>query len=447
MKKSLAFLLIVFLLLPYPALAWSDSLLDELQVEGLGFVDLLVQGEFARAAEQFSSPMLEAMPPGDPGENLQAIWSNLLRQVGSFKRKVGVRTETDDNYCAVLVTCEFTATYLDVRVVYDRQKEVSGLFFQPAQTVYEYEVPDYVDQESFTEKEVTVGDGKWALPGTLTVPCGEGPFPAVVLVHGSGPNDRNLSLGPNRAFQDLAWGLASRGIVVLRYDKRTFVHGEKIDALSLTVQEEAIDDAVLAVELLRGFEFIQQDRIFVLGLSLGGMLIPRIGREDTEICGFIVMAGPARPLEELILEQVTYLLSLDGELRPADKEQIAKVEEQVNTIQGAELSPDIPPEDLLGFSAHYWLDLRGYNPPEKAKELERPLLVLQGGRDYQVTEEDFDLWKEVLGDREEVSFILYPHLNHIFIAGEGTSIPAEYYNPGNVALEVIDDIGGWIKSW
>src|SRR5437868_1155092 len=77
-----------------------------------------------------------------------------------------------------------------------------------------------VNRDTFDEREVTVGKGEWELPGTLGLPKGSGPFPAVVLVQGSGPQDRDETMGVNKPFQDIAWGLASNGIAVLRYDKR-----------------------------------------------------------------------------------------------------------------------------------------------------------------------------------------------------------------------------------
>ena len=74
------------------------------------------------------------------------------------------------------------------------------------------------------------------------------------------------------------------------------------------------------------------------------------------------------------------------------------------------------------------------------------MLILQGERDYQVTMEDFAGWKKALESRKDVTFISYPKLNHLFMEGEGKSIPAEYSTPGNVAVAVIDDIVKWIKA-
>ena len=110
--------------------------------------------------------------------------------------------------------------------------------------------PPYAKAGAYREKDFTVGTGEWRLPGTLTLPVGvTKPLPALVLVHGSGPNDRDETILANKPFRDLAWGLASKGIAVLRYEKRTKEYATKLRAAGirdLTVKEETIDDALSA---------------------------------------------------------------------------------------------------------------------------------------------------------------------------------------------------------
>ncbi|MDD3024013.1 MAG: DUF3887 domain-containing protein [Syntrophomonadaceae bacterium] len=381
-----------------------------------------------------------------PAEKLQETWEQLQQQVGSLQSITGVRTENNRQHVIVYVSCKFDKQSLDLRLSFNPLQQVDGIYFVPTQVTYDYKAPDYVNQASFTEKEVTVGSGTWTLPGTISVPAGEGPFPAVVLVQGSGPSDRDETIGPNKPFRDLAWGLASHGVAVLRYEKRTKEYPEEVTAIlnQFTVKQETTDDALAAVSLLRQTRNIDSEHIFVLGHSLGGMLAPRIGREDMGIAGLIILAGPTRPMEDLMVEQYSYLLSL-GQI---DQTQLEAIKQQATQVKS--LSPATANSSreslLLGASDAYWLDLKGYNPAVLAAGLPQPMLILQGGRDYQVTEEDYLGWQKDLQSKINATFKLYPDLNHLFIIGEGKITPSEYEQAGHVSGNVISDIAAWINK-
>jgi len=410
------------------------------------FLQALRRADWEAAMRPFSQQMKDALP----ADKLAELWVALGMQNGEYRRVIGLRHIAQGQYDAVIMTLQFTKAALDMRVVVDTQTgEIAGLFFTPAASTPAPTVaaplPDYVQLDAFIEQEVRVGDDEWTLPGTLTMPQGDGPFPAVVLVHGSGPNDRDETLGPNKPFRDLAWGLASRGIAVLRYDKRTQVYPQQMAGLErLTVQEETIEDAIRAVALLQQTERIDPARVFVAGHSLGGMLAPRIAQQ-APVAGLIILAGATRPIEELMVEQTRYILALDGELSAEDKAQIAELEAEVAKIK-ALTAADQPSVTLLGAPASYWLDLQGYQPAQVAATLSTPLLILQGERDYQVTMDDFRLWQEALSGKANVQFQTYAALNHLFMAGEGPSTPQEYGVPGHVAPEVVDDIATWIAA-
>jgi dienelactone hydrolase len=265
-------------------------------------------------------------------------------------------------------------------------------------------------------------------------------------VHGSGPNDRDETIGGNKPFKDLAAGLASRGIAVLRYEKRSRVHAGRMAGTGFTVQHEVIDDVLEAVKVLRSGPEIDRARIFVVGHSLGAMLAPRIWMADPSIAGLILLAGPARPLEDAIVAQSRYLVEADGTTSPEEQRALDKAEALARQVRA------LQPEDtkngslISGAPASYWLDLRGYDPTTAAAKVKAPMLIMQGGRDYQVTPEEFQKWKAALGARRDVTFRSYPLLNHLFIAGSGPSLPAEYNVPGHVAEEVIADIASWIQA-
>jgi dienelactone hydrolase len=415
----------------------------DLKAHAAAVIAAMSAKDFSKVEAEFDDKMKAALPPG----RLGAIWDALVMQAGAFKgcgADVRVRAIADKQM--VITPCEFERAKLDVQLAFDAGSHISGLVFRPAASTAPYSPPSYATPSSYAETEVTVGSGEWTLPGTLTLPAGAGPFPAVFLVHGSGPNDRDETLGPNKPFKDLALGLASRGIAVLRYDKRTKVYGAKMAGLAgMTVKEEAVDDAVAAATMLRSQPRIDPARVFVLGHSLGGMLVPRIAAADSKLAGAIVMAGAARPLERAILEQTTYLANADGTVTPDEQKAIDEAQTLVDAVAALTPANATGAKPLMNVPVSYWLDLKGYDPPAAAKGVTVPMLVLQGERDYQVTPAEFARWKDALGTRRDVAFHSYPALNHLFIAGAGRSLPAEYDQSSHVAEDVVNDIAAWIK--
>lgn len=444
MKKKFKIVVTLFLLSGSMVFAQGNGRLDELKAIGQDLVKSLSEGNNDNVIKYFDSTVKAALPPAQ----LEQLWGQLTGQFGAYSGQAGVRTEQIPDYDIVFITMGFEKMKIDLKLVFDKNNKVAGFFFTPAPPDKEPGPAPYVDPESFTESEVTFGEPSWELPGTLTLPKGEGPFPAIILVHGSGPNDRDETLGPNKPFRDLAWGLASKGVAVLRYDKRTKVHGMKFGQMDeLTIKEETVDDAVLAFELLRKDSRIDPKRIFILGHSLGAMVMPRIGLRTPETAGLIFMAGNSRPLEDLIVEQYEYIYSIGGEPSEEDKLVIESLKKQVALLKSDAFTEDIPREQTpLGTSAAYWLDLKNYKQVETAQKLKQPLLILHGERDYQVTMQDFNGWKRGLKDKSNVTFKSYPQLNHLFMTGEGKAVPDEYMQEGHVNLEVIDDIVKWIKS-
>src|SRR5208337_3453654 len=171
--------------------------------------------------------------------------------------------------------------------------------------------------DKFRERDTTVISGRWELPGVLTLPNIKSAVPAVVLVQGSGPHDQDETIGPSKPFKDLAYGLASQNIAVLRYMKRTSQYGADSKSHSpFTVKDEVTDDAIAAVALLAKMPEINKKQIYVLGHSLGGMLAPRIAAEDPQVAGIIILAGTARPIEKVVVEQVKYIASLTATPAP-----------------------------------------------------------------------------------------------------------------------------------
>ena len=424
---------------PVPAEQTEDSVTAAQRI-----IHQLAAGEFSKVEALYDDRMSSALPPGKLAES----WPNLIQQEGAFESIVDTQTIRVQGLEVVKLACKFANATLDATIAFDPDGKIAGLGFRPHQeTEAPWNPPAYAKSATLTEEPLTLVNGQFELPGTLAMPKGDGPFPAVVLVPGSGPHDQDETIGPNKGFKDLALGLASRGIAVYRYTKRTEKYADKStdDPVKLTVDDEVISDARAAVAFIAKQHRINSQQVFLLGHSLGAYLAPRIATGDPQIAGIAILGANTKPIEQVIVEQIRYLSGKST--APADEsaKQLADVETAEKQIE----SPDLKPGDtvmLLGSRTYgaYWLDLRGYDPVKTASQLKIPILILQGGRDYQVTNANFDEWTKALSRRHNVTLKLLPDLNHLFMPGEGVSTPAEYAKPNHVSEEVIDTVASWI---
>lgn len=289
------------------------------------------------------------------------------------------------------------------------------------------------------------------LRGALTLPAGKGPFPAVVLVAGSGPNDLDETVGPNKPFRDLADGLAERGIASLRYDKRTLDYALECAAdPDFTVDDEVTDDALAALRLLARQPDVDPRRVFVLGHSLGAQMAPRIAQRDPQLAGVVMLAAPARPFLAVVAAQIRELGPKQGmsaaelgqrEQAIAAERRLLATADPTKPPKGSfELLPGVP------LAQAYLLSLHDVHQVAAAKSLTLPVLILQGGNDFQVSPaQDYDAWKAALAGKPNVTFHLYPGLSHLFMPGP-TRSPADYATPAHVDPAVIAAIAQWIGA-
>jgi dienelactone hydrolase len=447
MKISLLALILFVLAMPGAAvhgMAQEAAQDSPSAVAAKQIIQELVAGQFERVEALYDARMAAALPPGKLADG----WRDLNKQAGAFQAITSTETSQVQGLQVVKLQCKFENSLLDATMVFSPDGKLGGLSFQPHQAPPPpWNAPAYAKQNLFSEQPLTLANGKFELPGTLTVPAGDGPFPAVVLVHGSGPEDQDETIGANKPFKDLAWGLASRGIVVFRYTKRTQKYGAQSsdDPVRLTVDDETISDARAAVALVAAQPKVNPKQVFLLGHSLGAYLAPRIATGDAQVAGIVMLAANARPLEKIVLEQIHNLAAMSGTATEAEQKKIDAAEDGAKQIESPALKPD-DKIDFLGAKMYgaYWLDLRAYDPLKTAAKLKIPIFIVQGGRDYQVTPSNFQAWSDALANDKNVTLRTYPDLDHLFIHGTGASKASDYARPDHVSQEVVESIATWI---
>lgn len=397
-------------------------------------LDHLDRGEFAQAEAMFDDAMRAAVPQ----EMLAQVWKSMPAASG----RGDTQLHADGTAQVTITPLKRGEAGFNAIVTVAADGRISGLLVQPAQTIAP--VPPVPADANYAEHDAKVGDGERALPATLALPNGKGPFPAVVLVHGSGPNDRNETVAANRPFLDIARGLAAQGIAVLRYDKRTLAR-PKDYAAGIDIDSETTDDALLAVQTLRKTPGIDPKRVFVLGHSQGGMMAPRIGTRDAKIAGLVLLAAPARNLLDILLEQNDRLLKMQGQRESAAGiAHMQKLEAQIAAIRaGGDAKATGTP---LGLPADYWRSVENVHPVAEARKATQPMLVLHGGHDIQVVDADWQAWRAAFASDKRVTMKAYPTLNHLAIDSKPDAGLESYQVPGHVDAGLINDIARWIKA-
>ena len=434
----------------------------------------LTTGQFDKVEAQFNAKLTAANKPGAVAQ----AWASLTKAAGAFQSIIAVHAGKVQNLDLAIFTCKFENALVDVDVLYDADGKIAELHFGPHQEpLPTWKAPSYAQPSSFSEQPLDLVNGAFEMPGTLTMPNGNGPFATVVLLQDSGPHDEDETIGPNKLLKDMAWGLASHGIAVYRYTKRTAKYGAKsnADPAKLTIDDEVVSDAKAAVALVAKQPKIDSSRVYILGAGFGGYVAPRIASDDPQIAGIVMMAANTRPLEKVLLGSVQYIAKEDADQAAAaaadkpslapttateaapkatpqpnadDEKAVALAEDSEKQIENPALKPGDNVQ-VLGSSmaASYWLDLRGYNPVQTAERLRIPILILQGGRDFMVTTQaDFSAWQTAFAHRRDVTLKVYPDLNHLFMFGTGPSMPAEYSKPGHVDEQVITDVAAWVSA-
>jgi len=300
------------------------------------------------------------------------------------------------------------------------------------------------------EEKIVVGEGtEFPLNGILSLP--ENPtsdIPAVVLVHGSGSSDMNEAVMAVTPFKDIAELFAERGIASIRYDKRTYAHGRKAikDRANFTIREETIEDAILATQMLRNDPRI--GKVFIFGHSLGGMQAGRIDAEGGNFDGLIIAAGTARSLREVMRDQSKEnLYGTKGIVTWLNNKATKIIQKKFDSIDTMTDEEAKQKKLIGGVSGYYLKDMEANLPAKYLTGIDKPVLVFQGDKDFQVSvEKDFEGFRQILDGNPNATLKIYPGLNHVFTDSVATGTIKDYKVPSKVDAHLMDDVASWIHS-
>lgn len=377
-------------------------------------------------------------------DNLKQFWTNMTTALGKPESIEAVQSKVQDGFFAVTMEGKFANADQNFIIAFNKEEKIIGLLVAPKAATYL--VPSYAaDTTKYQEQSTYVQTPGHQLAAVVTTPRNATNFPMVVLVHGSGSGDMDETVGPNKPFKDIALGLASKGIGSIRYVKRSLVYAGEFNK-AFTVKEEVIDDAVAALAMAKTIKGVDQKNIYLFGHNLGGMLAPQIAASVSSLNGVILAATPARKLTDLIISQNQYFFDKIKDTTAAAKSQLQAMVTEVEKSRISKLGDLKPDSSIIGLPAAYWVNLNAYDQVNAVKKLNKRVLILQGGYDFQVPELDFNLWKAALVQKKNASFKLYPTLNHLLSPQTEIGTSAQYQILTNVSEDLINDIALWIKG-
>ena len=404
----------------------------------------------------------EALQDGSPTIKLLVSAATLEKAFDDFQKAQGLvqsfeplGVEGFHNKTVAKVLVRFEHADLMAVIAINSKGLIGGFRLKPTKDVPSlWKHPSYADPTLFIEEDITLHANEIEVEATITLPKEGNPIGAVVFLGGSGPTDRDSSLGPNKPLKDLAWGLASRQIAVCRWDKPSAENSDKLSNDSMTLLKEYLPYSTAAIEALRTkLASVNAADIpfFITGHSLGAVVAPSLAASNPSIKGIILLSAAGGKMYDSALRQVKYLSSIEhdppfttAELAPALAKQVAVIKSPDFNVKTA--SEDLP----FGAPATYWLSVKEYDQVVTAAKLDIPIMVLQPGRDYQVTvEDDLEKWRVGLEKGgKNVAFKTYDALNHLLIAdgGDGLATPDAYATEGHVDEKVVLDICAWLKE-
>lgn len=417
-------------LLATPAIAATNQTTQFRSVQSVA--EALRSGETQKLHQAFTPTMASKVTP----VQLSAVWLQIGQQAGQLKNVEPLPAQNSKTEQFALLTFE-RAKFL-LQVIWDANGQISGLWIKP------YQEPAAVTLDpAILEQEISfAAPGGPSIKGTLLMPKAVSNPPAVVLVHGSGAQDRYETMGQNRPFLDIASGLVKQGIAALIYDKRTMTYGNSLDLTKLTIDQESTDDAIAAASWLRDSKQVDPKRVYVLGHSQGGLVLPRILARTPWLRGGIGLAAPGVKLIDVLPHQNEYLLA-DQVGTPQGQQHMAMIRDGIARIRDSD-SKDMSP--VFGLPLSYWRSVDAVDPLKELQGVRQPVLFLQGTADFQVTRADWmGLQQLAAKSPARIRFVELPGINHLGLKTEDKPGMDDYKAKRAVAPEVIDAMAAWIK--
>lgn len=363
----------------------------------------IAAGLYAPVIEDFSAALADALTE----EKLKMSWESAGEGVTGYQGIEDTEEFDSDGYEVVQVTLRYRENKgRMIRFVYEPDETIAGLWFYPVELPDSNESGEKSPQNSpdttekaaldFVQKDIAVGREPYSLAGKLTLPSGVDKAPVVILLQSGMDMDMDGTVGEagNKPLEDLAKGLAERGVASLRYNRRWCEYPDSLSGQA-GIQETLLEDAWYAIDQMYNAREIDSSRIYVAAMGKAADYLPALVEKKARRLSGAVLMG-ARPV---------------------------KATEQFYGEDARTVDCD----------ARYFID----------ENSTLPLLILQGEKDFETPVSHYEAWQKLLKGRSHTVYRSYQNLNHYFMPSAQNGDASDYDTSGHMARPPIEDIAAW----
>lgn len=411
-------------------------------------IEYFQSGEVEAVYSQFDTSMAKVLSP----PRLAPIWKQLSSNYGKFLGYGKQDSASVDDNLITNTDLNFEKAIINFMLSFNKKThKISGMYITEQEKIQikdtiPIDLPSYIDTNSFKDTKIIIKD-IYDLDGKLSLPNNYSKDIVFILVHGSGPQDMDGSFGKHKFLENLAWGLASKGFGVVRYNKLTLQHGSALvrEKPKMTQDDEYNNSILGAIDFIKKNSQLKDKKIFLIGHSQGASAITSFSN-NKDISGLILLSGSPQKLYDIYTNQLEYIFNLEDGVNKSESKIINEHKSKVDYFNKNK-TRFIPKDSLpLELNYEYLVHLDKFSAIDNLKSSDIPVLIVNGGHDYQVTLRDFELWKKGLENKNNIKFELIENVNHIYGITDKMSVPTDYriYRP--ISPELFEDLIKWINN-
>lgn len=413
-------------------------------------INLFKSGSVTEIYYQFDTTMQKKLSP----PRLEPIWSQMERNYGSFV-EIGIKDTTKDNKSIIINTdLLFKNGIMNMMLSWDKEtKKINDFYLTEVKKEkinrLDKKLAPEIDKTKFSSVNLDI-EANFPLSAEITYPVNKEENKEIIFIlnSGFGNNSKDLKIGPNYIFRNLAWGLSSLGFTVLRYDNLSYKHKSKLKRNNpkYTIYDEFINPLESILENVKSNNKYNNYKLYLVGFAEAASIITTF-HSYQKIDGLVLLMGSPNKPYLVELDRLKELFSSDRILTGPEKKLLKESQIKIDYFESLRNSDNVSLDSLpMNFSYEYLNSLEDLKPIENLKNTNKPVLVINSKNDFEVNKKNYELWFNELSSEENIKLVELKNTSHILTEIEHKSTIKDYRKEAPISSIIFETINKWVKN-